>query len=146
MDEAEILTDVSMRSKRSNGYDDAFMESCREELTVTAARMREGEYWVAEDDRVCGLVCLTAQGDGAGEVHAFFIDPDYQRRGVGRRLWATVLGRAEALGLKHLCLDSDPAAAPFYRAMGFEVIGETPSGSIAGRMLPRMAISLGPKA
>ncbi len=146
MEEADILTDVSMRSKCSNGYDDAFMESCREELAVTAARMWEGEYWVAEDDRVCGLVCLKALDDEAGEVHAFFIDPGYQRRGVGRQLWEKVLERAAALGLTRLYLDSDPAAVPFYRAMGFDVIGEAPSGSIAGRVLPRMAISLGPKA
>jgi len=38
-DEAGVLTDLSMRAKRSNGYDEAFMEACRAELTVTAARM-----------------------------------------------------------------------------------------------------------
>ncbi len=47
-DEAGVLTELSLRSKRSNGYGDAFMAACREELTVTGARMSQGEYWVAE--------------------------------------------------------------------------------------------------
>ncbi len=141
-DEARVLTDLSMRAKRSNGYDEAFMEACRAELTVTAARMEEGEYWVADSDDLCGCVCLKAAGDGDGEVHAFFIDPEWQRRGVGRSLWRKVLERAKILGMKTLFLDSDPAAVPFYRAMGFVEIGHTPSGSIEGRMLPRMACQL----
>ena len=142
LDEADILTDLSMRSKRSNGYDDAFMERCREELTVTAARMAAGEYWAAEADRICGVVCLKVTQGENGEVHAFFVDPDHQRQGVGRLLWSKVVERAKTLGMKRLCLDSDPAAVPFYQALGFIVIGEVPSGSIEGRMLPRMEVSL----
>ena len=141
-DEIEILTDLSMRAKRSNGYDDAFMQACRAELTVTAARMEEGEYWVAESDAVCGCVCLKTTFEGFGEVHAFFIDPECQRKGVGRSLWLKVVERARLLGITSLSLDADPAAVPFYRAMGFVEIGQTPSGSIEGRMLPRMECHL----
>ncbi|MEM9440082.1 MAG: GNAT family N-acetyltransferase [Pseudomonadota bacterium] len=141
-DEAEILTDLSMRAKRSNGYDDAFMKACRNELTVTAARMEEGEYWVADSGIICGCVCLQVFDGGYGQVHAFFIDPDRQRQGVGRLLWRKVLERAKILGIKSLSLDADPAAVPFYRAMGFIEIGQTPSGSIEGRMLPKMEYQL----
>ncbi|MGI9417561.1 MAG: GNAT family N-acetyltransferase [Geminicoccaceae bacterium] len=141
-DEAEILTAVSMRAKRSNGYDDAFMEACRAELTVTAAGMKDGEYWIADSGSVCGWACLEETDDRCGEVNAFFIDPEWQRRGVGRLLWQKVVERARILGLKTLCLDADPAAVPFYRAIGFVEIGHAPSGSIEGRMLPRMACQL----
>ena len=141
-DEMEILTDLSMRAKRSNGYDDAFMEACRAELTVTAARMEEGEYWVAESGAVCGCVCLKVTYDGYGEVHAFFIDPECQRQGVGRSLWLKVVERAKDLGVITLSLDADPAAVPFYRTMGFVEIGQAPSGSIEGRMLPTMECQL----
>lgn len=144
LDEADFLTDLSMRSKRSNGYDEAFMERCRAELTVTPARMAAGEYWVAEADRVCGLACLKAIEERRGEVHAFFVDPEFQRRGIGHLLWSKLLERAEALGMTKLQLDADPAAVPFYGAMGFTVVGEVPSGSIEGRMLPRMAMELEP--
>lgn len=142
LDEAGILTDLSMRAKRSNGYDDDFMEACRSELTVTVDRLQEGEYWIAEASAICGCVCLKDEGGGHGEVHAFFIDPNFQRRGIGRSLWLKVAGRAKALGIKTLDLDADPAACAFYRAMGFVEIGEAPSGSVEGRMLPRMRVEL----
>lgn len=142
-DEAEALTDLSMRSKQSNGYDDAFMAACRAELTVTPSSMAEDEYWVAETDGLCGCVCLIDNRDGvSGEVHAFFVDPAMKRRGIGRLLWDKVVERAKAKGLTMLHLDADPSAVPFYEAMGFVVGGEAPSGSIAGRMLPRVEIRL----
>lgn len=141
-DEVDILTELSMRAKRSNGYDDAFMEACRAELTVTPARLEEGEYWVAYSDHLRGCVCLKETDNVSGEVHAFFIDPDCQRQGIGRLLWRKVVERAKAHGVRTLCLDADPAAVPFYRAMGFVEVGEAPSGSIEGRMLPRMECHL----
>ena len=142
-DEADALTDLSMRSKRSNGYDDAFMDACREELMVTSARMTEGEYWVAESDVICGCVCLVESPDGvSGEVHAFFIDPAMQRRGIGKLLWRKILTLAKSKGIERLHLEADPFAVPFYEAMGFVVAGEAPSGSIKGRMIPTMEIQL----
>ncbi len=141
--EAEALTELSLKSKGSNGYDDAFMAACREELTVTDQRLAEGEYWVAESGGLRGCACLLAEPDSrSGEVHAFFIDPDWQRRGVGRLIWQKLLERAKEEGLAELHLDADPAAVPFYEAMGFKIVGESPSGSIPGRSLPLMKRSL----
>lgn len=139
-EEADALTDLSMRSKQSNGYDDAFMKACREELTVTEERLAGGEYWVAEADILCGCACLDVQ---SGEVHAFFVDPGWQRRGIGRLLWKRILERARHHGLTTLVLDADPAAVPFYETLGFETVGTSPSGSIEGRSLPKMARKVG---
>lgn len=142
-EDAETLTDLSMRSKRSNGYDEAFMAACREELTVTVKRLCEGEYWVAESGAVCGCACLvTDLTNCSGEIHAFFIDPEWQRKGIGRLLWRKLAERAREAGLTELHLDADPFAVPFYEALGFQVTGEVPSGSIPGRALPRMSIAL----
>ncbi|PCI05964.1 MAG: GNAT family N-acetyltransferase [Hyphomicrobiales bacterium] len=143
-DETAILTDLSMRSKRSNGYDDAFMDACREELTVTVERIEGGEYWVADAGVIYGCVCLGPyfSDTDSAQINAFFIDPDWQRKGIGRLLWAKILERAAQRGIIRLTLDADPAAVAFYQAMGFETIGETPSGSIPGRVIPQMAIQL----
>lgn len=142
-DEADVLTELSLRSKRSNGYDDAFMAACREELTVTDQRLAEGEYWVAECGEIRGCACLLPDPDGrSGEVHAFFIDPAWQRKGIGRLLWQKLVQRARETELSELRLDADPAAVPFYEAMGFKVVGEAASGSIAGRMLPHMTAAV----
>lgn len=144
INENSVLTALSLRSKRSNGYDDTFMDACVEELTVTNKRMIEGEYWVAEADIICGCVCLTADisNNDTAEINAFFIDPAWQRRGIGRLLWEKMLERSAELGISRLYLDADPFAVPFYEAVGFEIIGETPSESIPGRVLPRMLITL----
>lgn len=143
--ETTILTELSLRSKRSNGYDDAFMEACREELTVTVERMEAGEYWVADSGVICGCVCLTPDisDKSTAEINAFFIDPEWQRKGIGRLLWDKMLERAAQLGITRLVLDADPYAVLFYEAMGFKTIGSTPSGSIPGRVLPKMSIKLG---
>lgn len=143
LSEATILTELSMRSKQSNGYDEAFMEACREELTVTSAQMVAGEYWVAQQDIICGCVCLSAdEPNRSGEINAFFVDPSYQRQGIGKLLWDKVIEQAHLKDLAILRLDSDPSAVPFYEAMGFEIVGETPSGSIKGRVIPRMEMRL----
>lgn len=143
-DEADALTDLSMRSKRSNGYDDAFMDACREELTVTPKRLAEGEYWVAVADDICGCACLLPdEKDASGEIHAFFIDPELKRQGIGRLLWSRVLRSASAKRLVRLHLDADPYAVPFYESLGFVVVDKVPSGSIPGRFLPKMELCLG---
>ena len=139
LDEADQLTDLSMRSKQSNGYDDEFMKACREELTITAERMVEGEYWVADCNGICGCVGLSWNGNfRLGEVHAFFIEPMRRRQGIGKLLWNKLLDRAGEMGVGQLYLDSDPNAVPFYEMLGFETVSETPSGSIPGRSIPRM--------
>lgn len=138
------MTDVSIRSKQSNGYDDAFMDACRDELTITVAHLCQGEYWVACDAAaIVGLASLCPDKDQhAGEVHSFFIDPDQQGRGIGRLLWATLLQRAHAYGMTEVRLDADPNAVPFYEAMGFRVVGDAPSGSIPGRRIPHMVLKI----
>lgn len=141
--EAGELTDLIMRSKRSNGYDEAFMAACFDVLAVTPERLAQSEYWVAEASGLCGCVSLLIDDNGtSGEVNAFFIDPDCQGKGVGRLLWQKLLKRAKTVGLNELHLDSDPAAVPFYQAMGFSITGQVPSEAIPGRFLPYMTISI----
>ena len=77
-----------------------------------------------------------------GEISSFFVHPDAKRKGVGRALWEVALREARTAGLAKLHLDADPEAVPFYEAMGFKAIGHSPSGSIPGRMLPKMERAL----
>lgn len=142
-EDAPLMTDLVIRSKQSNGYDDAFMAACRDELSITADQFEARAFWVAEDDGLCGVVGLTAdRGSPSGEVCSFFVDPDCKRKGVGRLLWRALVVYAAANGLTSFRLDADPAAVPFYEALGFRTVGYVPSGSIAGRTLPHMEIDL----
>jgi hypothetical protein len=46
------------------------------------------------------------------------------------------------MGARRVFIEADPDAAPFYRRMGARDAGLAPSGSIAGRMLPRLVFEL----
>lgn len=142
-DEAAELTALIFASKQSNGYDDAFMQACEDELRVQASDIANGSIWVIGDAPLMGCATLVISPEtGTGEVSSFFIHPDHKRQGVGRALWDHLLKQAKAQGIKTLELDADPAAVPFYEAMGWRVTGNSPSGSIPGRLLPKMAYVL----
>ena len=137
--EAATITSLAFRSKASNGYDAAFMAACRAELTFDAGSFARGETWLCEDTagRILGFFDLRWEGETA-EVTALFVEPECQGRGVGRALWGKLEARAAARGARRIGVDSDPAAAPFYLRMGMGPAGAAPSGSIPGRMLPRL--------
>lgn len=137
-EEASDLTALTLRAKASWGYDAAFMEACCDELTLTPEKMAAWTIWVAEvDGRLAGMIALAAHG-AEGELEDFMVEPDCQGQGVGRALMSALLAEARRLDLKRISLDADPNAEQIYRSLGFATVGESPSGSIPGRMLPRM--------
>jgi GNAT superfamily N-acetyltransferase len=52
-------------------------------------------------------------------IRAYFVHPDYARRGIGRQLLAACSAAAHAAGFHHLLLISTLPGVPFYEAMGF---------------------------
>lgn len=140
-EEADALTELAMRAKASWGYDAAFMAACRDELTLTPAKLAAWRVWVAEaDGAIAGMIALSLD-DGA-EVEDFFVEPAFQGRGVGGALMATLLDAARAVGATVLEVDADPNAEAIYAKLGFETFTKSPSGSIPGRWLPRMRTRL----
>lgn len=141
-EDAAVLTALAVRSKQSNGYDDAFMAACRAELTFVPNAPGQ-QAWLAEDGRgrVLGFFDVRLERRVA-EVYALFVEPDAKRSGIGRLLWAKLEQVAAGLGAAAIGVDSDPAAVSFYLAMGAALAGEAPSGSIPGRLLPRLVKSL----
>jgi len=141
----EALTDLCMRSKQSNGYDDAFMAMCAQELAVRDSWILDNDFWLAESETGAPVGCirLSVAEDGVtGELETCFVDPDWQGKKVGQALFKTLLRRAQELKLARIGLDADPFAELFYGRMGFETTGRAPSGSIPGRSLPRMELTL----
>lgn len=141
-DELAALTDLCLRSKAVWGYDRAFMDACRDELTLTQEDLRETTLQVAErDGAIVGVAQVSVDGANA-HLEKLFVEPGQLRGGTGRALfdWAKVT--AATLGAKHLVIEADPDAAPFYRRMGARDDGMVPSGSIPGRRLPRLVLML----
>ncbi len=136
-EEAEILTELAIRSKGHWGYDAAFLAACRAELTFSAEDLSNALSFVVDGpDGPAGFYRLLVRDDGMGELDDLFVDPAAIGRGVGKRLWEHAVAQAAALGCKELTIQSDPFAEGFYRAMGAERIGELESGSVPGRRLP----------
>jgi GNAT superfamily N-acetyltransferase len=97
---------------------------------------------VAERDGVLvGFYALSSGTDG--ELDACFVDPPAIGTGVGAMLLRDALTAARRRGWATLVLDADPGAEGFYLRHGARRIGGSPSGSIPGRVLPRLAFDLG---
>ena len=78
----------------------------------------------------------------AADLLKLFVEPSVLRSGTGKALLAWATDVAKKLGAKRLTIEADPDAAPFYRRMGAYDVGQAPSGSVPGRMLPKLAMDL----
>jgi GNAT superfamily N-acetyltransferase len=138
--EAAGLSALALRSKGHWGYSAEFLEACRAELTVTESQW-ESVTVAAADDAIAGFSLL--EGDGAeGELAMLFVDPPWIGHGVGGLLLTAALDAARRRGYRHVDLDADPGAAPFYLRYGARRVGDVPSGSIPGRTLPHLRFTL----
>jgi GNAT superfamily N-acetyltransferase len=140
--EAEELTALTLRSKAHWGYDESFMQAVAAELTVTRDTIAEQEVFVLEErGQIAGFYALVGSMPHP-ELSMLFVDPPFHGRGFGRILFQHAAAEARALGARDVTIESDPFAERFYLALGCERIGEAPSGSIPGRMLPRLRFRL----
>lgn len=143
--EAEELSELAFRSKRYWGYDQEFMESCRDDLTYTPAKIASQNYdfQVYEElARVVAFYALHYLQPGVAELEAFFVDPPRIGSGIGRRLTEHAKKTATDRDVKRIIIQSDPYAQDFYLAMGGRAIGSRVSDSIPGRYLPLFEFSL----
>jgi GNAT superfamily N-acetyltransferase len=135
-DELNQINDMVMRSKAHWGYDADFLESCREELTLTMAQLvSENTRVAANQHGVTGVVIIAFDLPNS-VLDKLFVDPLAIGTGAGRMLYDWAQERARAHGANRMEIHSDPEAQGFYERMGARLIGKTPSGSIAGRLLP----------
>lgn len=84
----------------------------------------EGRGWVAEADG--GIAGFAVADLARGNVWALFVDPDFEGRGIGRRLHDAMMEWFFASGAERVWLSTDPGtrAEAFYRAAGWQPAGE----------------------
>ncbi|WP_198028146.1 GNAT family N-acetyltransferase [Bradyrhizobium murdochi] len=142
VEELPALSALCFRSKAVWGYDNAFMEACRRELTIEPGDLRTSSIAVAEENgKIVGVAQIKVIGSEA-DLLKLFVEPTTLRSGVGRSLFLWAINQATSKGADRLVIEADPDAAPFYRRMGAEDCGPAPSGSIPGRMLPKLVKEL----
>ena len=91
--------------------------------------------------KLVGVAQITVDGDIA-DLQKMFVEPSAIGLGVGKALFAWAVSTAKNLGAQHMTIDADPGAVGFYKKMGAVEHGAVPSGSIPGRMLPRLQVEL----
>jgi N-acetylglutamate synthase-like GNAT family acetyltransferase len=128
--ECEALSELALRSKAYWGYDTAFLEACRSELSIEAADVERLRVTVAEESaEIVGFYALGG-APPEGELMFLFVEPARIGAGIGRILWQHCLVTAARGGLSRIRIESDPFADGFYVAMGATRVGEAASRSI----------------
>ena len=103
---------------------------CREMLST-------GPGWVCEvHNTIVGFAIPDAQ---RGSVWALFVDPEHERKGIGRRLHDTMVEWLFAAGNACIWLTTDPdtRAERFYLAAGWQQAGVTDEGEIRFELTPQ---------
>jgi GNAT superfamily N-acetyltransferase len=142
VEEADQLRDLAHRSKAYWPYRAEFLEAVRPLLQLSSADMRDATVRVLEiDGRRVGWHRVTLHADHA-ELEDLWLEPEWIGRGFGRLLFEDAVSVARQAGAGRLEWDAEPFAEGFYRAMGGEEVGRTPSAAERGRTLPRMRLEL----
>jgi GNAT superfamily N-acetyltransferase len=142
IDDLPLLSDLCMRSKAVWGYNQQFMQACRKELSFDLNDLRSTQVAVAEvSANLVGVVQVKITKNEA-DLLKLFVEPEVLRCGIGRVLFNWATGVARDMAAVRLIIEADPDAAPFYRRVGAYDIGSSPSRSIPGRMLPKLALDL----
>lgn len=144
--EAQLLTDLTVRSKGHWGYSEEWMTLFRPSLELGAAYIWANPVFVADEAGVIlGYYSLASEDmpEASTQLDLFFIDPPAIGRGVGRALFNHAIETAQALGYTRLFIEADPNAEGFYETMGAVRISERHSTLVPGRTLPWMRYDLG---
>jgi GNAT superfamily N-acetyltransferase len=141
-DEADQLTDLSLRSKAYWGYDASFLARCRSIMRLKTASIATWPHHAAEiGGRIVGFYGLEREDEGVG-LDYLFVDTDFVGRGIGRALWNHAVATAHGLGHRVLIVVSDPNAEGFYLKMGARRVGTRSSELEPGRRLPVLRLPL----
>ena len=131
-------------------YSGEFIESCREELTISPEEIAEdGVVFVVAEVRktIVGFYALKQLSSVEFDLEALYVDPPHIGNGYGSFLLDHAVSAVQKRCGERLQIQSDPNATGFYASAGACQIGTRESGSIPGRFLPLLEIDvLNPEA
>lgn len=158
----KALIEVSVRGLNSHDYPpDVIESSLKYVFGVDTQLVIDGTYFAVEaEGQICGCGGWSKRktlygGDqakaaedklldpetDASRIRAFFVHPDYARRGIGRLVMTTCEDAARAAGFKRLELMATLTGIPLYEVSGFTVTERLVSTLPDGAQMPlaRMA-------
>ena len=120
------LISSTLRISNVRDYPEDFRAKVEASLTPKSLRelAKERVILVAmEGDAIVGTASL-----GRDQVHAVFVHPARQGRGIGRRLMEALESEARARGERELILYASLSAVAFYEANGWRTVREHRDG------------------
>src|SRR5436309_3518429 len=120
------LISTTLRISNARDYPVDFLSKVEASLTPQSLceLAKERVILVAmEGDVIVGTASL-----GRDQVHAVFVHPARQGRGIGRRLMEAVESEARARGERELILYASQSAVAFYEANGWRTVPEHRDG------------------
>jgi len=120
---ASGLTEIALAAKRHWGYPEAWIESWRSSLTITAEFVNLNETWMVLDkEKPIGFYAFVSK-EGKLELTHIWVLPQQMGQGIGRALFSHAIGRARKLNFTTFEIESDPNAEGFYLRMGAQRVG-----------------------
>ncbi|MBR8836096.1 MAG: GNAT family N-acetyltransferase [Stigonema ocellatum SAG 48.90 = DSM 106950] len=77
--------------------------------------------FVADDQ---GVIAGFGELEVSGHINCFYCHKNYQRMGIGRKIYCAIEAKADELGINRLYAEASITAKPFFLHMGFSIIRE----------------------
>ena len=116
------LISTTLRVSNVKDYAEDFLSEVEASLTSSSLRelSKERVIFVAvEGNAIVGTASI-----GRDQVHAVFVNPTRQRRGIGKQLMEAVESEARRRGESALILYAGVSAVAFYEANGWRTVRE----------------------
>lgn len=122
--EQKKLEQLQLRASLGNAGDRDSLLAHPDAVELGADQIAQGRVFVSEcEGETVGFAAVERRPDGDSELDALFVEPQMQRRGIGRGLVEHCVEFARKQGARHLHVVGNPHAEHFYLACGFVVIG-----------------------
>jgi GNAT superfamily N-acetyltransferase len=125
IDEATLLSELTLRAVAYWGYDATFMAHAREAVRVQPEYLDQGTGFVLDEAAGVAGFYILRHDPPEIDLHYLMVEPHLIGTGRGKRLWRHAVATAAERGATVLTITSDPKAEPFYRAMGAVTVGLT---------------------
>jgi predicted GNAT family N-acyltransferase len=108
------------------------IRSVRETVYIQEQDIPEDLEWDGEDETCTHILVTTPDGNPVatarmmrnGHIGRLAVLKPSRRRNIGSRMLSMLCEEAKNAGLKHVYLDAQTYAIPFYEKQGFQVVGE----------------------
>ena len=130
--ERKALEALQWRASLGNEGDRDALLRHPDAIDLPAEQIAAGGVFVLEQNgAIVGFSAILPREDGDTELDALFVDPEIQRRGIGRKLIEHCAAVARSAGSSALHVIGNAHAKEFYLSCGFEILGpfETRFGS-----------------